>query len=123
MKRLVLSLVAICAVALPTVGLASSYTTTKSGVKTNAIAVVQGPDGKLACRAAGKPCTEAQVNALAAKGKSSGGPDLSLAKDGSLLCGEKPCTTAHLAALNEAAATVNKSNMDAVKIAPSPLPK
>ena len=119
MKRLALFLVAICAVALPTVGLATpTYTTTKSNVKTNSVAVVQGLDGKLRCTADGKSCTQAQVNALAATfnagvnpcNGAGGGPAhsdqgcLALAKDGTtLLCGTAPCTAAHLPGLQAAA--------------------
>jgi hypothetical protein len=144
MKSLALSLLVMCFVGLPTMGQAapsgptpkptlppkllqaSAVNTSRSNIKNNLV-INPGPDGTLYCTAYGKPCTQAQVKALAAAAGKDGGSStesLTLAKDGrTFLCGTAPCTTKHLAALKAAVARVNKSNMDAVKIAPSPLPK
>jgi hypothetical protein len=121
MKRLALSLALMCAVALPTLAQAapsgptpkppvpkplqsSAVNTSRSNIKNNLV-IDQGPDGKLRCVSNGKPCTEAQVKALeVTTGKPPWGA-LSLAKDGSLMCGKKPCTAAHLPALKRAVGT------------------
>jgi hypothetical protein len=109
MKRLALSLVLICVVALPAVG-----ATNLNSSRSNIYKIVQdAPGGPLNCRVSvkgvkgDKACTPAQVEAIAASVPRSA-PRLSLAKDGTtLLCGTAPCTTAHLPALKEAAVTAD----------------
>ena len=141
MKSLALSLLVMCFVALPTMGQAapsgptpkptpppklfqaSAVNSSRSNIKNNLV-IDPGPGGTLHCTAYGKPCTQAQVKALAASYiDQNPRQSIALAKDGSLLCGTAPCTTKHLPALKAAVVTANKSNMGAVKIAPSPLPK
>jgi|GEM_PF-6803630 len=79
----------------------------------NNLQIVQGPGGTLNCRVSVEgvkgdtACTPAQVKAIAASIPPPSALQLSLAKDGTtLLCGTKPCTAAHLKALNEAARVV-----------------
>ena len=132
MKRLALSLALMCAVALPTLAQAapsgpspkptppphedgaSATNGSRSNIKNNFV-IVQGPGGTLHCTADGKPCTQAQVKALAAAysdestvTRRQDWARLSLAKDGTtLLCGTAPCTAAHLPALKTASRAVS----------------
>ena len=99
MKRLALSLVVLCAVALPAMG-----ATNLNSSRSNIYKIVAGPTGTLQCTVDSKPCTEVQVKALAAAlGKQSAIQSLTIAKDGSLLCNGTHCTSAHIPDLDSAA--------------------
>ena len=137
MKRLALSLALMCAVALPTLAQAapsgptpkptlpphedqaSGVGTARSNIKNNNFVIDPGPGGTLHCTVDGKPCTQAQVKALAAAysdestvTRRQDWARLSLAKDGTtLLCGTAPCTTAHLTELKAAARAVTQKGI------------
>ena len=124
MKRLALCILALCFVALPTMGSATNTGTIQGTVtgQANTKFVVR-PGGTVECVTANdKPCTQAQVKALAAAYSDEStvtrrqdlAARLSLAKDGTtLLCGTAPCTTAHLPALNAAAKKTPSHNSPA----------
>jgi hypothetical protein len=100
MKRLALSLVVMCVVALPAIG-ATNLNSSRSNIYK---IVVDRPSGMVHCTADGKPCTQGQVKALeAALGKQSAIKSLTIAKDGSLLCNGTHCTAAHIPDLDSAA--------------------
>ncbi len=111
MKRLALSFVLMCVVALPAMG-----SINLNSSRSNIYKIVQeGPGGPLKCmavpQARGKDmvaCTQDEVKALAASlGTSKSIKSLAVRADGSLLCNGTPCTTAHLTELDKAAHSVN----------------
>jgi hypothetical protein len=142
MKRLALSLVMMCVVALPAMGqvqrvtIAAAVSPTASPVgnaqsksinlnssRSNIYKiVVDRPTGTLHCTADGKPCTQDQAKALAAAlGKQSPIKSLTLANDGSLLCNGTHCTAAHIPDLDSAAHAIQmmrKSGGDPQSSAP-----
>ena len=115
MKRLALSLVVMCFMALT--AMAQKVPPKPDSInlnssRSNVYKIIPGPGGTLNCTADGKPCTQDQVNVLMAAINTSKSniKRIALAKNGSLMCDEKPCTTAHLPELNKAASALNAKN-------------
>lgn len=88
----------------------------RSNIKNN-IAFTQSPNGKILCTSEGKPCSIEQVKLLDAKlselakatpGKADGG--VTLAADGTLQCGARPCSSVHVANLEKAAVALDGAN-------------
>jgi hypothetical protein len=137
MKRLALSLVLMCVVALPAMGqvqrvtIATAVSPTASPVgnaqsksiqlnssRSNIYKIVVDPTGTLQCTVDGKSCTQDQVKALAAARNCKAHKtceELSLAPKGILLCDRTPCTTAHLTELNAAAMKADLTRGGAAK--------
>jgi hypothetical protein len=133
MKRALIAMLVFCVGTLTVMGQQSTAAnTSRSNVKNNSPVFFQGPDGKARCTVSGAACTKAQLeqfnttltttNAAAdqAKKGTSGHTTtksnvktnaVRLAPDGSLLCETndgktQPCTAAHIADLNNAAAAM-----------------
>ncbi len=95
------------------VGNAQSKSINLNSSRSNIYKIVVDPTGTLQCTVDGKSCTQDQVKVLAASLSTSKSiKSLSLAPNGTtLLCDNKPCTTAHLTVLNNAASAVNASSL------------
>jgi Tfp pilus assembly protein PilV len=135
MKRALIATLVFCVGTLSVMGQQSTSTnTSRSNVKNNSPVFSQGPGGKARCTVSGAACTKAQLeqfnttltttNAAAdqAKKDTSGHTynttksnvktnAVRLGTDGSLLCETndgktQPCTAAHVADLNNAAAAM-----------------
>ena len=132
MKRALIAMLVFCVGTLAVMGQQSTaVNSSRSNIKNNSPVFSQGPDGKARCTVSGAACTKAQLeqfnttltttNAAADQAKKTSSYTTTksnvktnavrLGPDGSLLCETndgktQPCTAAHIADLNNAAAAM-----------------
>src|ERR1039458_4325652 len=125
MKQIGLAVALLCVTALAVIGhqAANVVNSSRSNIKDNLTVVSQDPDGKVHCKVANLACTKDQVEQLSkacatyntTKGHGKGLKGVALAPNGSLTCvaydgKQGPCTAAHIADLNNAAAAMPGAN-------------